>query len=228
MVDLVKLRKKAKERKGEAPATVEVPVPVAEKEVAPSVPPPMAEAPPAPVTDPEPPESVDSKLDRFKRDAGRLRKRIDVASDLPVEEGGDGNVELLTFRLSEESYAVEIESIVELVPPRTTTRVPNADGTVIGITSLRGTIVTVIDLRRKLGHPPVTQHTGDSRMIVVEHDGETSGFVVDRVSRVIKLDPSKIESHPVVSASEQNDMIRGVFQQPGGLTILLDLNKILG
>ena len=65
-------------------------------------------------------------------------------------------------------------------------------------------------------------------MIVVEHDGETSGFVVDRVSRVIKLDPTRIESHPIVSASEQNEMIRGVFQQPGGLTILLDLQKILG
>ena len=67
----------------------------------------------------------------------------------------------------------------------------------------------------------------DPRMIVVERAGETAGFLVDRVSRVVKLDPSELESHPVVSAAEQSDYVGGVFQAPDGLVILLDLEKIL-
>jgi len=242
MVDLVKLRKKAKDGKGKGPPTVEQVVPPVGESLDPHTPSeiaepamdvrPALEAPSvaAGLADPLPESEAvfDSKLERFKREAGRLHQRLAVEVDLPVENGGNDYLELLTFRLSDESYAVEIESIVELVPPRATTRVPNADDTVIGITSLRGTIVTVIDLRRKLGHPPLGQHTGESRMIVVEHEGETSGFVVDHVSRVIRLDPKKLENHPVVSASEQSEQIRGVFQQPGGLTILLDLKKVLG
>lgn len=232
MVDLVKLRKKAKEKKGEQ--ALEVEQPAASQH---SSPPPMTSATPEPASSsppaldspaPSAPEGVNSKLDRFKREAGRLRDRLRIAADLPVEQAGDSFLELLTFRLCGENYAVEIENIVELVPPHTTTRIPNADATVVGITSLRGTIVTVVDLRRKLGHPPAAKTSGDSRMIVVEHEGESSGFVVDLVSRVIKVDPSRIENHPVVSTSEQNQMIRGVFQQPGGLTILLDLNRVLG
>lgn len=234
MVDLVKLRKKAKEKKGEQAMVVDQPA-----ASQPAAPPPMTSASPERVSPslaaldsdspaPSAAEAVDSKLDRFKRDAGRLRDRLRIAADLPVEEAGDSFLELLTFRLCGENYAVEIENIVELVPPHTTTRIPNADATIVGITSLRGTIVTVVDLRRKLGHPPAAKISGDSRMIVVEHEGESSGFVVDLVSRVIKVDPSKIENHPVVSATEQNQMIRGVFQQPGGLTILLDLNRVLG
>jgi purine-binding chemotaxis protein CheW len=94
--------------------------------------------------------------------------------------------------------------------------------------SLRGTIVTVFDLRRKLGHPPIEAgQDEDRRMIVVERDGETAGFIVDRVSRVVRLDPSELENHPVVSAAEQSDYVGGVFQASDGLVILLDLEKIL-
>ncbi len=64
-------------------------------------------------------------------------------------------------------------------------------------------------------------------MIVVENEGETAGFLVDRVSRVRKIDPALLESHPVVSASEQSESVRGVFQQEGQLVVLLDLEKIL-
>ena len=114
------------------------------------------------------------------------------------------------------------------MPPRSTTRVPNADEAIVGIISLRGTIVTVIDLRRKLGHPKVDFQTlKDARMIVVERAGETAGFLVDLVSRVVKLDPSQLENHPVVSSAEQSEFVSGVFQSPDGLVILLDIERIL-
>jgi len=63
---------------------------------------------------------------------------------------------------------------------------------------------------------------------VLEHRGETVGFEVDRVLRVVKTDAGAIEPHPVVHSSELDDAIRGVFRQANALTILLDLDKLLG
>jgi len=173
-------------------------------------------------------ESLD-RLERFKREAGKRRTWTAANAGTATEkEEGERDLELLRFRLAGEEYAVDIEKIVEIVPPRGTTRVPNADRSIVGIMSLRGTIVTVFDLRRKLGHPPIGDaEASDRRLIVVEREGETAGFLVDKVSRVVKLDPSELESHPVVSAAEQSDYVGGVFQSSDGLVILLDLEKIL-
>lgn len=185
---------------------------------------------PAHAADDEPDEESLDRLERFKREAGKRRNWADAAraSSGTVEEEASRDLELLRFRLAGEEYAVDIEKIVEIVPPRATTRVPNADPSIVGIMSLRGTIVTVFDLRRRLKHPRAGDgENADRRLIVVEREGETAGFLVDRVSRVVKLDPSELESHPVVSSAEQSDYVRGVFQAPDGLVILLDLERIL-
>lgn len=54
-----------------------------------------------------------------------------------------------------------------------------------------------------------------------------AGFVVDRVLRVVKIDPAQIQSHPTVSPSEQTEAIRGVIQQGSALTIVLDVERLL-
>jgi purine-binding chemotaxis protein CheW len=170
-----------------------------------------------------------TKLDRFKEEAGRLRDRADVAgatAEAVEQVVTDGRLEVLTFSLAGESFAIDIEHIVEIVPMRTATRVPNADPSVTGILSLRGTIVTLVDVRRRLRHAS-SAATAESRIVVVEHGGETLGFEVDRVFRVVKLDAAEIEPHPVVHTSELDDSIRGVFRQAHSLTILLDFAKLL-
>lgn len=184
----------------------------------------------APAGASEPDEAEEDRLSRFKRLAGKRRSWGAAAkggSDTEAAPAG-AELELLRFRVAGEDYAVDIDTIVEIVPPRATTRVPNADPSIVGIMSLRGTIVTVVDLRRKLGHPAVDRSTlKDARMIVVERAGETAGFIVDRVSRVIKLDRGQIENHPVVSSTEQSEYVAGVFQAQDGLVILLDIERIL-
>ncbi len=206
MVDLVKVRKKKAEgrrQKAEGPALE---------------PPPVAEQPSHPATQQRPP----GKLERFKEEAGKKREGFLREA---VQETVAARIEVLTFVLAGEHYAVGIEHIVEIVTPRATTRVPNADRAVVGIISLRGLIVTVVDVRAKLHHPQ--SQGSEARVIVVERHGETLGFEVDRVLRVVKVDPAAVESHPVVHSSELTDAIRGVFQHAGALTILLDLDKLL-
>lgn len=238
MVDLVKIRRKAKEKEEKeaaaaASAAAEVttpsrdPEPPAAAASAPPTPaPPTFEPVAAEATAGEPaPAAAVSKLEKFKQDAGRRRDDLAVASAAVESEG---QLEVLTFVIAGEHYAVDIERIVEIVTPREVTRVPNADPSIVGIISLRGTIVTLVDVRAKLRHEGRRGSEADRRIIVVDNRGETIGFEVDRVLRVAKLAPGEVEPHPVVHASEIDDAIRGVFRHAGALTILLEFDKLLG
>ncbi len=266
MVDLVKIRKKARERREESEAPEAQPAPVvsgtgtgdesprrerarsgkssgrkkrssrrsspassSESEpVAPDLKPeasPLASEPPASSRPPATKESSSSRdrLEEYKRTVGRS---LDAGRSDEDADEEDHRLELLTFVLAGEHYAVEIERIVEITPPRRSTRIPNSEESILGIISLRGTIVTILDLRRMLGHPPLQEGADDPKIVVVACEGDHSGFLVDRVSRVIKMDPDRIEVHPVVSISEQSEFIRGVFDYGEELNILLDLDRL--
>ena len=222
MVDLVKLRKKAKKKDdvGEhvIPSVSEEPG----REGAAELP---AEAPAAA----PPPSSLaparDDKLAKFKEEAGRRRESIEEQAT--EAQTPSAQLEVLSFVIAGEHYAVDIEHIVEIVTPRPITRVPNADGSIVGIISLRGTIVTLLDVRARLRHSRA-EETPDTRIIVVDLRGEPVGFEVDRVLRVVKLAAGEVEPHPVVHASELDESIRGVFRHEDALTILLDFDKLLG
>ena len=225
MVDLAKIRKKAKKGKTEAPAP-EVPT-----ERTAGVPPADAQASrlrsadehaAAPPTETAALPETSHKLDRFKAEAGSRR---DVAVAQTVEQ--KLQLELLTFLIAGEQYAIDIEKIVEIVTPRPVTRIPNAHPSVVGIISLRGTIVTLVDVRRQLRHPAAGADTESTRIVVIDLHKETVGFVVDRVLRVVKIAPSEVEPQPVVHTTELEEAVRGVFRVGGALTILLDLDKLL-
>lgn len=197
MVDLVKVRKKAKE-KAAAAATP---------------PPPATRQPSDPAT----------RIAQFLETANERRVTQKQETAPAVE-----SLELLTFEIAGELYAIDIEHVVEIVIPRPVTRVPNADPSVVGIISLRGMIVTLIDARSRLRHRAAEASGPDVRVIVVEIGDENMGFVVDRVVRVVKVEAHEIDPHPVVHASEQEESVRGVFRRNDALTILLDLEKLLG
>ncbi len=220
MVDLVKIRKK-KAEKGNAAVPAAV-APASAPAEAPQ-PPPL----PSAAEDGGGPAGGDagapSKLDKFKAQAGK-RREIAKAADV---ETTTTQLELLTFVMAGEQYAVNIERIIEIVTPRPLTRIPNADTSVLGIISLRGTIVTLVDVRRKLRHAAATSEDADTRIVVIDYHNEMIGFVVDRVLRVVKAAAADIEPHPVVHATELDESVRGVFRAGGALTILLDLDKLL-
>lgn len=166
------------------------------------------------------------RLEEFRRTAG-IRHDDEDQDGTEGESEATEQLELLVFHLSDEQYAVEINSILEITRLRSITRVPNAEESVIGIISLRGTIVTLLDVRRRLGHGASASGDDDQRIIVVESDSEVAGFIVDRVYRVVRVDASKVESHPVVSSDEQNRCVRGVFRHRDRITILLALDQLL-
>ena len=226
MVDLAKIRRKAKKAQESVaePASPPVHPPATDPERLPSTPGDVPQGGGEAAVEPPVGTPEVSKLALFKEKAG---KRRDVQETRTEEQPAEALVELLTFVIGGEHYAVDIERIVEIVTPRPLTRVPNADATVVGIISLRGTIVTLVDVRGKLRHRPAGEPTADTRIIVIDFHNETVGFVVDRVQRVVKIAASDVEPHPVVHTTELEESIRGVFRVAGALTILLDLDKLL-
>lgn len=206
MVNLAKLRKKAKDKK---------------EKVAEELPVVEATAPPPP---PPPPPPKTDKIAAYLAEAGSSRGEI--RRDEKVFQTGE-QIELLTFVIAGEQYAIDIENVVEIVTTRPVTKIPNANESVLGILSLRGTIVILVDVRGSLGHPTKLSAGPDSRIVVVQHESENIGFMVDRVLRVVKIDPHEIQPHPVVHSSEHDESVKGVFKQGSSLTIVLDFSKLI-
>jgi len=232
MVDLVKLRKK-KQKKDEGGQVAGLPggqVAETQESQAPATQQPSDSATQQPAPPPDHPATrqpgnpTESKLEKFKQQAGKRRELAQTATEA---ETTANILELLTFVIAGEQYAVDIERIVEIVTPRPVTRIPNADPSVVGIMSLRGTIVTLVDVRRKLRHGGGGDDTPDTRIVVIDFHNEMIGFAVDRVLRVVKAVAGDIEPHPVVHATELDESVRGVFRVNAALTILLDLDKLL-
>ena len=173
-----------------------------------------AEPPPA-----LPPRASDNRLEKFKETAGKKRETTVIA---PVVQ--EDALQLLTFAIDGEQYAIEIERVAEIATPRALTRVPNTDPFVRGVMSLRGSVVSVVDVRARLRHT----REGEGEQVIVVTDGSgLIGFDVDRVLRPTQIGRSLVEPHPVVHTSEERPAIRGVFRHSGALTILLDLEKLL-
>jgi purine-binding chemotaxis protein CheW len=135
-------------------------------------------------------------------------------------------MELLSFRLGGEEYAVKVDDVREVLKIRELTLVPNAPGYILGVMSLRGAMLPVMDLCRRLG---ITQAERDekTRILVVSPDEEDVGLMVDRVSGVLRVLPDAIK--PVPENIEHGaEFLRGIVRKEDRLYILLDLMKAVG
>jgi len=95
-----------------------------------------------------------------------------------------------------------------------------------GVINLRGKIVSVIDLRKRLGEKVVAA-SARSRILVVEHKGRLCGLIVDSASEVLKIPVSDIEPPPTVFQDGALQCVTGMGKFQGRLIVLLDTNKLL-
>lgn len=127
----------------------------------------------------------------------------EVAAD---DEASDDDEQVVVFRLDKEEFGVPIESVQEIVRvPEQLTHVPKAPPFVEGVINLRGAVLPVIDLRRRLGLPAVDR-SDRQRVMVFLIDGLRTGFIVDSVAEVLKIHKSSIEAAPRLS-SEQGKLL---------------------
>ncbi len=141
----------------------------------------------------------------------------------------------LTFCLAEEEYAVSVANIKEVLGVPKITRVPRMPPFMRGIINLRGSVVPVLDLRKKfgIGETEITPQTG---IIVTEIETErddgvpfllTVGVFSDEVKKVITIEPSSIEPPPKIGIAIDTAFIRGMGRVDGEFVIILDINRVL-
>jgi purine-binding chemotaxis protein CheW len=148
------------------------------------------------------------------------------AAEPVSEEPRVQELEMLSFRLGQEEYAVMVDDVKEVLKMRDLTPVPNAPDYILGVTALRGPILPVIDLSRRLGLPPGARGE-KSRILVLSLDDEDAGMVVDRVTGVVRIHPDAVR--PVPETIERGaEFLKGIARKGDKLYILLDVEKALG
>ena len=135
-------------------------------------------------------------------------------------------VQLVTFWVGTEEFAVEILAVREINRMLDVTRVPEAPACVEGVINLRGLIVPIVDLRKRFGAAS-EKSDSDTRIIVVEVNSRMIGFIVDRVSEVLRLDRDVIDPAPDLGSSEVGQFISGVGKLEDRLIILLDIARLV-
>lgn len=135
----------------------------------------------------------------------------------------------LTFKLDNESFALDISKVREVLDFITVTRVPRMPQFMLGVINLRGSVMPVIDLRLKLGMTK-TEKTMNTCIIITEVnlDDETVilGALADSVEEVMELDANHIEPAPQVGTMLRNDFIKGMGKQQERFVIILDVDRI--
>lgn len=132
----------------------------------------------------------------------------------------------VTFRLADETFAVPVEAVREVLRVSTVTRVPHAPEPIRGVTNLRGRVIPVIDLRLRIGLPAIDLDRS-SRILVVDPRGRMLGLLVDAVRQVVHLDLDAIQAPPDDVMTVQSDYLTGVYQHDEGLLLLLDVDRAL-
>jgi len=153
--------------------------------------------------------------------AGRRRRRrrgLTLGNEVREEQ-------IVVFRLGGEDYGIEINQVREIIRKREITPVPRQPPYVEGVINVRGTIIPVINLKKRfglLGDPSTQPHT-----IIVESGEGLVGILVDSVSEVIRVPKDRIHHPPSVSMSVDSQYLRGICRVGDRLLIYLDVKKVV-
>jgi len=146
----------------------------------------------------------------------------------PEKTVKDRLMQLVGFTIGAEQFGVNILMVQEIIRSTPITSVPNAPAFVEGVINLRGNIIPVIDLRKRLHLDPGEMDPDETWIIILDIEGKITGFIVDSVTEVLKIQESSIEPPPdIIVAGLESQYIQGVCDIGEKLLIILDFNRIL-
>lgn len=146
-------------------------------------------------------------------------------ADDALEDGSRVVLQLVSFQLGHEVFAIDILGVQEIIRLTEITQVPNAPHYVEGVVNLRGKVIPIINLRARFGLA-VTTPTKDTRIVVVEVAHMILGFIVDSVEEVLRLPEECIEILPPTGRGGAEDCHRGVGRVNERLVMVLDLEQL--
>jgi purine-binding chemotaxis protein CheW len=131
------------------------------------------------------------------------------------------------FRLDDEDYAIEITRIREIILMKPITRLPQVPDAIEGLINLRGTVIPIINLRKRFGLSP-RPFDDETRTIVVTVQDRTVGCIVDEVTQVMRIDAGQVQPVPIAMAAAARRFIAGVARSEDRLLIILDTDRLFG
>ena len=135
-------------------------------------------------------------------------------------------IQLVTFKLNDEEFGIDIFKVREINKMIKITRVPDAPHFVEGVVNLRGKVTPVVDLRSRLGLPK-KENQNDCSIVVVETEDNTIGLVVDEVREVLRINSDITEPPSEIVAGINSDYVTSIAKLDERMLILLDLIKVL-
>ncbi|MDP3937829.1 MAG: chemotaxis protein CheW [Deltaproteobacteria bacterium] len=156
-----------------------------------------------------------------------LEETID-SSDASGGGYGVESLNLLCMAVASETFGIDIRRVMEIIRARPATELPGVSEYINGIISLRGAIVPVLDLRRRLGFERDNGTGADARIVVLAVGDKAAGILVDAVSQKIRLPQASIVPPPAALGNGESGFLLGVCRHQGRLISVLDPEKLLG
>lgn len=136
------------------------------------------------------------------------------------------NQQFIAIRLNDQLYGIKIEHVSGIIEKGDITQIPNSPSYMEGIINLRGTIVPIINLKKKLN-----LYSGESMSLRIIHcmlHKQEVGFLVDDANQILSLAPEDIEATSSVLNGLNQEVISGIGKVDGSMVILLDLSQLIG
>lgn len=130
----------------------------------------------------------------------------------------------LRFSLGDEEYALELLKVREVIALPEVTPIPQTPAYFLGIINLRGQVITVLDLRAKLGIKPLKQ--SEEAVIICDLGTISLGVLVDSINSVVEPSSEEISEKPDIKNQRSMEYITGVYKHAQGLVLLLDITKL--
>ncbi len=241
-MDIAKIREKAKKKRDgdkdkEVPSLKEGKASPSDREEERPLEPPLKEPlkeEPTLEKDDTPSEAGTTEGDKpaTEEETPLLKEEIEIPTEdvyrrsLEGEKDTGEYLEILTFLVDKEEFALTVTEVREIIKLREITEVPNTPPFIKGIISLRGEIIPIIDLRERFGMEPKTPDRA-SRIIIAAKDDDKTGMIVDSVRHVLKLPENGIEPPPPLKEGIDIEFIKGIGHMNKRFIVLLELQRVI-
>lgn len=138
---------------------------------------------------------------------------------------GSKNNMYVTFKIEKEYYGIIIDNVIAIEKMQSRTRIPNSADYIDGVINLRGEVIALINLRKRLNMNP-RDIDNDTRIIIINYNDIKAGLIVDSSSEVIEINDDKIDNPPVSDENEGLEYVKGIGKSDHGIITLLDLDRL--
>ena len=151
-----------------------------------------------------------------------------VGFDRTEENEDEGMLQLVGFNIATEQFGVDILMVQEIIRSAKVTAVPNSPEFVEGVINLRGNIIPVVDLRKRLYLFNDASETKRSWVLILNIGERIVGFIVDEVTHVIKVPEDSVQPPPdIVVSGLESQYIQGVCEIDNALLVILNFSRVL-